>query len=86
MCNLYLWTLRVFADQLCVCLQSSGSSSSTLASAAVTFTTYMANKNKKTAAVTATKGVKRKAHTPTVVREQHSFEAVRLAAIDLRTV
>jgi len=39
-----------------------------MASAAATFTTYIAAKNKKTLAVTATKGVKRKAHTPTVVR------------------
>ncbi|WAR24856.1 REXO1-like protein [Mya arenaria] len=37
-----------------------------LASASATFTTYMANKNKKTSATTVGKGVKRTAHAPTI--------------------
>lgn len=45
---------------------SSGSTKSNLASASATFTEYIANKNKKTSAITVAKGSKRKAHTPTV--------------------
>ncbi|XP_045158983.2 RNA exonuclease 1 homolog [Mercenaria mercenaria] len=45
---------------------STGPSKPNLASASATFSTYIANKNKKTTAVTVAKGSKRKAHTPTV--------------------
>jgi hypothetical protein len=44
-----------------------GPSKPNMASASSTFSTYIANKNKKTSAITVAKGSKRKAHTPTVV-------------------
>ena len=59
------------------------STKNSIAGASANFSNYLANKNKspqkKTTAITVTKGQKRKAHNPTVVRSTiHAYAAVKI--------